>query len=117
MSGMLPPAIVRPAVAGAVSAGLLVFLGGRGVSGMSYARQAGAGAVAVAVSDWWSATYGDDTMGSKLVNPLITGAVFAGVNKMALGAQDSWGTLVAGGVVIDIAASWVQNPLANALGL
>jgi len=115
MSGNTP--WLRSAAGGAGAAGLVMVLGSRGLSGMDYAQQAGAGAVACAVSDWHRANYGDGSMASMAVSVAIGAGTFAAVNKFALGAQDSWTTLGVSGAVIEVVASMIENPLGNALGL
>jgi hypothetical protein len=115
MSGRSP--YLRSLAGGAGASGLLVVLGGRGNTAMDYARQAGAGGVACAVGDWYKATYGDASMMGSVMSSAITGLTFAGINKFALGSQDSWVVLTVGGVVIDVVAGFIENPLGNALGL
>ena len=108
---------LRSVAGGASASALLVVLGGRGNTTMDYARQAGAGGVACAVGDWYKATYGDNSMMGAVMSSAVTGLAFAGINKFALGSQDSWVVLTVGGVVIDVVAGLIENPLANALGL
>lgn len=107
----------RSLAGGAGAGALLAVLGGRGVSSMDYAKQAGAGAVAVAVGDYYTSMYGDGSMVAQVLSTSVAGLTFAGINKMALGAQDSWGVLFLGGAVIDTVGSFLENPLGNALGL
>ena len=108
---------IRSVAGGATSAGLLMVLGGRGITGMDYARQAGAAAVSVTVGDYYKNMYGDNSMASMALSTGVGGLTFAAINRYVLGSQDSWGTLFAGGVVIDVVASLIENPLGNALGL
>ena len=115
MSGRNP--MLRSLAGGAGASALLVGLGGRGITGADYARQAGAGAVAVATSDWYNRTYGDGSMVSNALQTAVGGASFALINRFALGSADPLGTLFVGGCVIDVVASFLENPLGNALGL
>jgi hypothetical protein len=108
---------LRSLAGGAGSAGLLVVLGGRGNTTMDYARQAGAGGVACAVGDWYKSTYGDSSMMGSVMSTAVTGVAFAAINKFVLGSADSWVVLTVGGAVIDVVAGFIENPLANALGL
>ena len=115
MSGRNP--MVRSLAGGAGASVLLIGLGGRGLTGADYARQAGAGAVAVASSDWYQRTYGDASMVGMALQTAVGGAVFAGINRFVLGSADPLSTLFVGGCVIDVVASFLENPLGNALGL
>ena len=114
---MMSAPYIRSVAGGASATALLVVLGGRGNTAMDYARQAGAGGVACAVGDWYKATYGDASMMGSVMSSAITGLAFAGINKFALGSQDSWAVLTVGGIVIDVVAGFVENPIASALGL
>jgi len=108
---------LRPLI-GAVAAvaAVSVFSGG-GTTAMGFAKQAGAAAAAVMAGDMYKASYGDGSAMSMATGLAASAGTFAAVNKLVLGTPDSWTTLMVAGAVIDTVASFVENPIGNALGL
>ena len=108
---------IRPALGAVASAGLLMLVGGRNLGMTSFVRTAGAAAVALYVGDVYKARMGDGSMVAQAISTGVSGVAFAAINKLAFGANDSWTTLTVAGVLIDVVALFVENPVAAMLGL
>ena len=115
MSAPMSP--VRPAIGAVAAVAMLSLFGGGGVPMGQFARQAGAGAVALYIGDMYKANYGDNSLMGQVTSTAVSAGSFAAINKLVLGTPDSWVTLGVAGAAIDVVALFVENPIASALGL
>ena len=108
--------LARPIVAGIATAGVLAVGGGLSAGLPNFAKQCGAGAASILVSDYASGMFfGGD--GGMLLSPAMSGATFLILQNMVLKTDMPMMNAVVTGAAIDIASQWMLNPVGRALGL
>jgi hypothetical protein len=105
--------VIRPLAVGAATLAAFLVVGGPGAGFGTAATQAALAAGCVLAAD--AATASMDN--GSLAGPLVSGALFAGVNRFALGQPAGLADLFVLGAGIDVAATFIGDPVSRFLNL